>query len=166
MDFIGETIHNLVEVLLPQSVLVAVLDEAFAGVDKVNRFTLIGVFFVENNDTSWNTGPIKQVCRQTDDGTNVALVNETLSDDGFLVAAEENSVGQNNGRLPTALEGLQDVEEESVVAVFRRRRAAFKPTVLIVVWVKPIGPTFDRERRICHGKVESFEASIAFFEMR
>ena len=64
----GEGVDDLVEVLLAESVLRAVLLEAFAGIDHEDAFAGGGVFFVEHEDAGGNTGAVKEIGGQADDG--------------------------------------------------------------------------------------------------
>jgi hypothetical protein len=57
----------LVDVLLAQAVLVAVLDEALAGVDHEDALAGGGVFLVQHQDAGGDAGAVEQVGRQADD---------------------------------------------------------------------------------------------------
>src|SRR5208282_6619761 len=66
-----ESVDDLVNVLLPQAVFVAVLEEAPARIDNKDTFAGGGVLLVEHNDASRDTGSVKQVWWKADDPLDV-----------------------------------------------------------------------------------------------
>ena len=73
---------------------------------------------------------------------------------GLGVAAEQHAVRQDDRRLAGALERLEDVQQEGVVAVLLGRRAELEAAVVVL---QPVAPRLDRERRIHDGEVEGRE---------
>ena len=63
-------------------------------------------------------------------------------------------MGQDNGRLALALQRLERVQQEGIVAVLCRRHAELETTVLLF---EPIAPRLFRERGIHHHEVEGLE---------
>ncbi|MNP00496.1 hypothetical protein D3C76_922880 [compost metagenome] len=90
-------------VLLAQAVLVAVLDAAFAGVNQKQALAPCTASFVENDDAGGNTCAEKQVCRQTDNGLDIALLKDALADHTFSSSTKQHTVGQNHCSLAGAL---------------------------------------------------------------
>ncbi|MPN44875.1 hypothetical protein SDC9_192442 [bioreactor metagenome] len=56
-------IHNAAHILLTQSVFRTILSISCFGINHKNAFAIGSIFFIEHNDTGWNTGTIKQVGR-------------------------------------------------------------------------------------------------------
>ena len=71
-DLPGEGVHDLVDVLRAQAVLVAVLDEALAGIDHEDALAAGGVFLVQHDDAGGDAGAVEQVGRQADDALDIA----------------------------------------------------------------------------------------------
>ncbi len=88
----GEGVHDLVDVLLAEAVLLAVLHEALGGIDHEDALAGGGVFLVEHQDAGGDAGAVKEVGRQADDALEVAGADELLADDGLGIAAEEDAV--------------------------------------------------------------------------
>src|SRR5207245_1456760 len=87
---IREDINNLVQVALTEAVLVAVFDEALAGIDHKNALAGGGVFLIEHKDTSRNAGAVKEIGWQANDALEIAGANELGADDGLGIAAKED----------------------------------------------------------------------------
>ena len=64
----GEGIDDLVEVLLAEAVLRAVLFEALAGINHEDALTRLGVLFVQHEDAGGDASAVKEIGRQADDG--------------------------------------------------------------------------------------------------
>jgi hypothetical protein len=62
-DLTGEDIHDAVDVLSAEAVLVTVLDEALRRVDHEDAFAGMGVLFVEHDDAGRNAGAVEEICR-------------------------------------------------------------------------------------------------------
>ena len=61
----GEGVHNLVDILGPEAVLVAVPDQTLAGVNHVDAFACSRpLFLVQHDDTGGDAGVVKQIGRQ------------------------------------------------------------------------------------------------------
>ena len=91
----GEGVHDPVDVLLAEAVLVAVLDEALGGIDHEDAFAGVRAFLVEHDDAGGNAGAVKEVRRQADDALDDAALDEVLADGGLGIAAEQNAVRQD-----------------------------------------------------------------------
>ena len=142
-DLAGEGVHDLVDVLGAQAVLVAVLDEALGGVDHEDALAGGGVFLVEHDDAGGDAGAVKQVGRQADDALDVAAADDVLADVGLGAAAEQHAVGQNDRAFAGALERSEDVQQEGIVAVLRRRDAELEAAVLVVGRVEAVAPRLE-----------------------
>ena len=71
-------LNNFIDIILPQTVLAFAFFEVFAGVDKED---VIGLFaFFEHQNADRNTGREKEVGRQTDDGVDVAVLEQFGTD--------------------------------------------------------------------------------------
>ena len=136
-----EDVHDLVDVLGAQAVLVAVLDEAFGCVDHEDAGAGGRSFLVHHNDAGGDAGAVEEVGRQADDALDQPAADQVAADVGFLVAAEEDAVGQDDGRLARALERLDQVQHEGVVAVLGRGHAeAVEAPEFVVFRVDAAGP--------------------------
>ena len=62
-----EHIHDLVDILLAQPVLVTILHETFGGVDHEDARAGVGVLFVDDKDAGRNAGAVEEIAGQTDD---------------------------------------------------------------------------------------------------
>ena len=162
-----EDIHGLLDILLAQTVLRAVLDEAFAGVDHENTIPGGGVFLVQNNDAGGNTRPIKQIRRQADDSLDDASLDQVPADIRLCVAPEQNAVGKNARALARlGLHGLDDMKQEGIVSVLFRGNAVLETVIKIGSRLEPRHPVLLRKRRIgdhvveCPQDVSVLEARI------
>jgi hypothetical protein len=84
----GEGVHDLVEVLLAEAVLRAVLLEALGGINHEDALAGGGVFLVEHDDACRDARAVKEIGGQADDGLEVAGADELLADYGLGIAAE------------------------------------------------------------------------------
>ena len=92
------------DVLCAESVFVAVLEESVARVYHKDAVSDVCVLFINNEDTRWDTRPVEQIGRKTDDAFNIATADEFSTDVRLLVAAEEDTVRQDNRAFASALE--------------------------------------------------------------
>src|SRR5664279_1954766 len=99
-----ESINDLVNILLPQAVFVAILQEAVARVNNENTFAGSGIFLVEHNDAGLDTCSIKQVRRKPNDSLDVSPADDLPSDVSFDIATEENAVRHDDCSLTCTLE--------------------------------------------------------------
>ncbi len=87
-----ERVHDAVNVLLAQAVLVAVLDEALRGVDHEDAGAGDGVLLVQHEDAGGDAGAVEQVARQADDALQDAGADQFLADHRLGVAAEQHAM--------------------------------------------------------------------------
>src|SRR5688572_4952327 len=85
---IRKNIHDLVQVALAETVLVAVLHEAFGGTNHEDAFAASGVFLVEYKDARGDAGAVKQVGRKADDALEIAGADELGADHGLGIASK------------------------------------------------------------------------------
>ena len=109
------------------------------------------VLLVEHDDAGRDAGAVEEVGWQADDALDVAALEQLPADGRLGVAAEEDAVRQDDRRLAGALERLQHVQQEGVVAVLLRRASELEAAVLVL---QAVAPRLDRERRIHDGEVE------------
>ena len=140
----GEGIDDLVDVLCPQPVLVAILDEALAGIDHedaaVANSSPGSAFLVQHQNAGGNAGAVEQVGGQADDALDEAAPNEVLADHRLGTAPEQHAVRVNHRALAGALERGEDVQQEGVVAVLGRRDAEVETAIQVVGRVESAGP--------------------------
>src|SRR5207248_1186158 len=127
----------LVQVLAAEPVLGTVLHEALGGVDHEDASTGLGVLLVEHNDAGWDAGAVEEVGWQSDDAFDIAALDEGLADRRFGVASEEDTVRQDDRGFPSALEGLENVQQEGVVAVLLGRSPELEAVVVVLQAVAP-----------------------------
>ena len=77
-----------VDILFAQSVLVAVLLKAAAGVDHEDAFSFVSILFVYDDNTSWDTGAEEQVSWKADDALNISFAENGFPDRFFRIASE------------------------------------------------------------------------------
>src|SRR6516164_2793615 len=87
-DLIVEGIHDLMDVLLPKTILIAVLQEALACINHENAFACGSILLVQHHNARRNASSIKEVRRKTDDALDVSSSNDFPSDIRFDIAAE------------------------------------------------------------------------------
>ena len=148
------------DILATKSVLVTVLDEALAGIHHEDTAAMSSVLLVDNDDAGRNTGTIEEVRRQADDGLDIALADQVLSNSCFGIASEQDTVRQNDGAPAPTVESLDDVQQKRVITVLFRRDAPLETRELIFLRVDATGPVLIRERRIGHGEIECLQLTI------
>lgn len=121
----------------------------------VNAPPLRSIGFVDDNDTGGNSRAIEQVCGQTNNALDIALVNDGLTDRRLCIATEQNTVGQNNRRLTGAFQGLQNVQQPCEVAVLLGRSVTV--AVKTAILFQAVRPILERKGRIGYGKVKSLQ---------
>ena len=138
-----------------ETVLVAVLDEALAGVDHEDAFAGLRLRLIDHHDAGGDAGAVKEVGGQTDDGLEVALADEIFADGGLGIAAEEDAVRQNAGPPAGRFERSQDMQQIGVVALLLGRHAVvLEALVGVVLHQHPAAPALVAEGRIGHHVVE------------
>src|SRR6266567_2542452 len=160
LDLLVEHIDDLVDVLVAQSVLVAILHKALAGIDHEDTGAARGVFLIEDDDTGRDAGAIKQVGRQADDALDIPLADDLRADLGLGIPAKEDAVRQDHRAFPRAFERADNVQQKSVVAIFPGWHAVVKTLIQIVNRVKAIAPCLIGEGRIGYDEVEGLEILI------
>ena len=146
-------------VLFPQTVFVAVLHIAFAGVNHKNAGTLCGILFIQHQDTGRNSRAIEQVSRQPNNAFDITSVNDLFADVSLSITTEQHAMGQNDCCLAGRFQRFQDMQQPSIVAVFLRRHAqhSFAVSPIRIRDRNAIHPGFIRERRIDYDVVEGFQ---------
>src|SRR5262245_14374109 len=86
-----ECVHDAMDVLRAETVLIAVLDEAFRGIDHEDALAGLGVVLVEDDDAGGNAGAIEEVGRQANDAFDVAAPDDLASDRSFSTPAKQNA---------------------------------------------------------------------------
>jgi hypothetical protein len=153
-------IHDFVDVLAAQAVLVAVLHKAPAGIHHEQPLALRRPRLIQHDDAGGNARAVEQVRRQADDALDVALAHQVPPNAGLGIAAKQHPVGQNHRRLARTLQRLEDVQQKGIVAVFIRRCPILKPLELVRLDADPIAPRLVGEGGIRHRKVEPLEAAV------
>src|SRR5204863_1311592 len=108
---------------------------------------------------------IEKVGGQADDAFDEAALDEVPADVGFLVAAEEHAVRQNDRALAFALERRGQVQQESIVTVFSGRNAVLETLELVVGRVETAGPGLRGKRRIGDSEIEGLETVVLVLEV-
>ena len=88
-------------------------------------------------------------------------LDEVAADVGLVVAAKQDAVRQNDRAFARALQRGDDVQQERVVAVFRRRDAEVEAVNSSSSVLKPLRPRLGRERRIGDDEIERLQAAVA-----
>ena len=137
-----EGVDDLVEVLLAEAVLRAVLLESLGGINHEDALAGGGVFLVEHKDAGGDAGAVKEIGGQTDDGFQVTRADELLADDGLRIAAEEHAVRKNAGAFAGALQRANDVQQKCVVALLGGWHSPCESLVGVAFWSKTSCPGF------------------------
>ena len=170
----GKGIDDLVDVLLAQPVLVAIFDKAFAGIDHKQALAAVAVgldgalvrrLFVDDYDAGRNAGAVEEVGRQADNALDKALFEQILADARLGIATKQHAVRQDHRPLAAAVEALDDVQQEGVIAIFLRRYAPDKAAKLIVLGIQAAGPVLVGKGRVGDGKVEALELVVALLPL-
>ena len=156
-------IHNFVNILAAQAVLVAIFHKAPAGIHHKQPLPLGCPCLIEHQNTGRNARAIEQVGGQADDALNIALAHQRPPNGGLGIAAKQHPVGQNHRRLARTLQRFEDVQQKGIVAVFIRRCAVLKPLEGVFRHIHPIAPRLVRKGRICHREVKGLEAAVVVF---
>ena len=144
-------IDNTANIGGTQFVLLARLDEAFAGIDKEDIVAV--TFLAEHHNDCGDTCAEEDVCGQTDDGVDMVVLNEVLTDHTFYlvfgrVATEEDTVRQDDGHYAVWFEVIEVMEQESVVGFAFGRYAV---TVTRVEFLTGRTPRLGVRRVADHG---------------
>ena len=156
-----EDIDDLMNVAVTETVLVAVLEIAAAGVHHEDTFSGMGVLLVDDDDAGGNAGAVEEVSRETDDPLDIPLQDEILPDLRFGIAAKEDAVGKNAGAFAGGFEGTDDVEQIGVISLLVRGRSELLESLIGVIgYIHPGAPPLVAEGRIGHHVVEGFELAM------
>ena len=104
LDLAGEDVHDAVDVLGAQAILVAVLDEALGGIDHEDAFAAGGVLLVQHDDAGGDAGAVEEVRGQADDALDDAALDEAAADDTLGIASEEDAMREDARACGGALE--------------------------------------------------------------
>ena len=85
------------------------------------------VLFVNDDNTRRDTRTIEQIRRKTDNTLDVSGLNQSFSDFALCIAAEQNTMGQNDSGFTGTLQRLENVHQPSIVAILLGR--SFSVTV-------------------------------------
>ena len=99
LKFPAEDVHDLVDILFPQAVFVAVFDIALAGIDDKDGFAAGSILFINHYDAGGDAGAVEEIGRQANDAFDVAAFDDILANLGLGIASEKNSMGQDDGSL-------------------------------------------------------------------
>jgi hypothetical protein len=160
-----ENIHDLVNVLLAEAVLVAVFDKALGGVDHENALAGGGAFFVKHDYAGWDARAVEEVWRQTDDALEVASLDQVAPDCPLGSPSKQHAVREDTRAFAGAFERAKDVQEISVIPLLAGRDAVVEALPGVVFGIEAGAPTFVAEGRIGDDIIERLE-SIAFEEER
>ena len=72
-------------------------------------------FLAQHHNDGGNARAKENVGGQTDDGVNVVVLNQIFADRAFLTAAEQNTVGQNDGHNAVRLDMVKIVQQKGIV---------------------------------------------------
>lgn len=131
--------YDFVNIPLAQAVLVSVFDIVMACIDHENALTVIGIGFVNNDNTSRNSRTVKEVGRQADNALDITLVDNMLAYGCLGIPAEEYTVRQNNCRFTRGFQGFKNVQEPCIIPVlFGRHITVTRKTSVIFYAVCPV----------------------------
>ena len=123
------------------------------------------VRLVDDHDAGGDAGAVEQVGGQTDDPLDEAAPDQLAADAGLAGAAEQHAVGQDDGAPTGALERGDEMQQEGVVAVLRRRDAVVEAPEGVVRGVEAVRPRLGREGRIGDREVERPQAAAGVAEL-
>ncbi len=126
----------------------------------------MGVLLIDDDDAGRYPGTVEEVRGETDDPFDESLPDQVPPDIALPVTPEEHTVREDDRALPGALQRRDQVEEERIVAVLRRRDAVLKPPELVTLRVEAARPGLGREGRICNRKVKLLQAPVGILEVR
>ncbi len=115
-------IDNALDVLLAQTVFVAVLHKSVLCINEEDTLTVDGVMFVQNKDASRYARTIEEVGRQADDALQVVTLHDVAAYGIFGVSTEEHAMGQDaSSTSRVRFHAADEMEQESEVTTFGRR---------------------------------------------
>ena len=154
----------MVDVLLAQAVLVAVLQKTLAGINHEDATAGAGVVLVQHQDAGGNTGAVEQVGGQADDAGQHTAGHQLPADSGLGIATEQHAVRQNAGALAAGFQAAQDVQQVGVIALLGRWHAPGKPLEGIGIRGEAAAPSLVRKWRIGDHVVEGAQR-VAILEL-
>src|SRR5258706_16211217 len=94
---LGEDVDDVVNVLIAEAVLRAILSKSFRGVDHEHAPATGGVLLVEHHDAGGGISALEEGCGGADDPPEGAGEGVRPSDRRFPIAAEEDAPGDKAG---------------------------------------------------------------------
>ena len=149
-----EDIHNFVNILGAQAVLVAVLEEVLAGVNHEDAGASVGILLVNDQNAGGDAGAVEEIGGQADDSLDHALPDELSTDIRLSVAAKQHTMRQDDGAFTFTVERCNEVQQKSVIAIFGGWNTVLEATELVVSRIETIRPSFVGEGRIGDSEVE------------
>ena len=154
---IREHIDNLVQVTLPETILVAVFDEAFAGINHEDPFAGGRIFLIDHEDAGRNAGAVKEIGRETDDPFQKAGAHKLGANHRLGITTKQHPMRQNAGSFAGALQRANNVKQVSVVALLGGRLTPLETLERIGRRRKASAPALVGERRIRNDIIVSTE---------
>src|ERR1035437_5223161 len=130
LNLLVEDDDDLVQVLASEPILGAVLREALGGVDHEDASSSLSVLLVAHHDARRHSSAVKEIGWQADDSLDVSPLDQRLANRGLGVATEKHAVREDDCGLASALEGLEDVQEEGVIPVLFGRSTELEAAVV------------------------------------
>ena len=106
-------IGNALDVGGAELVVFALLGVPLGGVN--DKYILALALLAQHHNDGGNARAKENVGGQTDDGVNVVVLNQIFADRAFLTAAEQNTVGQNDGHNAVWLDMVEVVQQKGIV---------------------------------------------------
>ena len=126
---VGEDEVDLFDVLGAQFVLGLAFGVFAVGIDEEHLVLEgLGLVLVGHDHAGGDAGAVEEAGRQADDGLDHIVVDEDLTDQFFLAAAEQHAVGHDGGHVAVRLQAGQHVLHEHQVGLFAGLGAPFAET--------------------------------------
>ena len=149
----------LLEVLLAEAVLRAVLLEALGGINHEDALAGGGVFLVEHDDAGGDARAEEEIGRQTDDAFDVTTLNEVAANRRPRRCRETGRHAEGCMRLCPSVSANEECAggRRSRPACAAGRRKAGSALILVVLWIEAGAPTLVTEWRVGYDVVEGLD---------
>ena len=151
-------IDDTADIAFAQTVLRTILSKSFFCINHKNTLRRKSTSLVENDDTSRDSCPKEKIRRKTDNAAYDTSTDDKSTYLALSIAAEENSVRENDCAFAVRFKRCNHVEKKRIVATFRRRYRsnpiAHAPTTKWIVFRGTLHPTLYRKRRICKAVIK------------
>src|SRR3989338_9442279 len=89
----GKDIDDLVNILLSQSVFIAIFDKTIASINHKDTFSGLCIFFVYDYHARWDTSTVEEIGGQSNNTFYKSISNNIFTDLCFSVTPKQDAMG-------------------------------------------------------------------------